>query len=79
MTTNMNMRVNVTFDDDTLERLTTLAKAHRKSLSAITREFVVRGIQDEEDRGLSTLAKQRYEKEQKWISHDEFWATVLQD
>lgn len=69
-------RLNVTLSEEAHDILSMLAERDDKSVSAIAREMIQKGLELEEDLWLSELAEEREKQTTRWLTHDEFWKDV---
>ena len=68
-----NPRVNVTFEESTVEFLTDLAKQEDKSVSSLVKELILEALERREDVALSAIAEIRDVQHTKKIKHDDAW------
>ncbi len=68
-----NPRVNVTFEEQTLGMLGSMAKADRKSVSGLVKELTLEALERREDYLLSRLAERRDKSILHTVSHDDVW------
>jgi hypothetical protein len=69
-----NPRLNITFEDVTLNLLTQLTAHEHKSTASLARELIIEALDRREDMSLSTLAESREAFNQaKYVSHKDAW------
>ncbi len=68
-----NPRVNVTLTPDSVTLLHLLATKKHQSLSRVTRDLVLEGLDHYEDFVLSSFSEEREAKSTKAIPHSEAW------
>ena len=70
-----NPRINITFEEPTVEILRDLAKRAHKSIASITKELVLEALDRNEDVYLSKLSENRMvgDKDKKRVSHEDAW------
>ena len=68
-----NPRVNVTFEESTVEFLTDLAKQEDKSVSSLVKELILEALERREDVALSAIAEIRDAQHTKKIKHEDAW------
>ena len=68
-----NPRVNVTFEENTLTMLSSMAKADHKSVSGLVKELTLEALKRREDCLLSRLAEKRDKGTMQTVSHDDAW------
>lgn len=68
-----NPRVNVTFEEQTLGMLGSMAKADQKSVSGLVKELTLEALERREDYMLSRLAERRDKITVHTVSHDVAW------
>ena len=68
-----NPRINITLDKETAALLGLLAKRQSRSKAAIAKDYIMLGIEQDEDLTLSKLAKARLQSMGKTLTADEFW------
>lgn len=68
-----NPRVNVTFEESTVEFLTDLAKQEDKSVSSLLKELILEALERREDVALSAIAEIRDVQHTKKIKHEDAW------
>lgn len=68
-----NPRVNVTFEENTVKFLSSLAKEEHKSLSTIVKELALESLERREDKYLSKLALTLDKHGVKTYSHSDAW------
>ena len=66
-------RVNITFEEDTTNILTALAKREKKSVSSLAKELILEAMELREDLSLSSIAKARDVEGVKRIKHRDAW------
>ena len=71
--TTKNPRINVTFEKETINFLSSLAKHEHKSLSNIVKELALESIERREDKKLSALASELDHPNVKTYSHFDAW------
>ena len=65
--------INVTFAEETINFLSSLAKHEHKSLSSIVKELALESIERREDKKLSELALELDQPNVKTHSHSDVW------
>lgn len=68
-----NPRINVTFEEETIKFLSSLAKYEHKSLSSIVKELALESLERREDKQLSKLALELDNPNGKMHSHFDAW------
>ncbi len=70
-----NPRVNITFEEDTVDMLKFLAKRAKTSVAGLAKKFVLEALERDEDMALSKLAEKRLKEDEgkPRISHEEAW------
>lgn len=68
-----NPRVNVTFEEQTLGVLGSMAKADHKSVSSLVKELTLEALERREDYLLSRLAERRDKVTVHTVSHEDVW------
>jgi len=66
-------RVNVSFEDSTVDILSQIAKSRDQSIASLVRELVLEALDMHEDYHLSKLADERDRKGVKTFTHEEVW------
>lgn len=69
-----NPRINVTFDADMAQALSSLADQEKKSVSSLVRELAMQALAFREDKKLSQLADDRDQTLDKVYTHDQAWS-----
>jgi hypothetical protein len=69
----MKPRLNVTFDHATASVLADLAKEEHISISSLAKELILEALERREDLALSSLAKLRDKRTQKYVKHKDAW------
>jgi hypothetical protein len=68
-----NPRINVTFEEQTIEFFTSIAKAERKSLSCVVKELAIEALERREDKCLSKMAEELDTPNAKIHTHEDAW------
>ena len=68
-----NPRINVTFEPELSDQISTLASHEHKSTSRLIKELVIEALEKREDIYLSQIAEERDVKGKKTISHKDAW------
>lgn len=68
-----NPRINVTFEEMTINFLSQLAYKERKSLAAVVRDLVLEALDAHEDLYLSKIAEKVDKADAKTYSHEDAW------
>jgi hypothetical protein len=68
-----NPRINVVFEEDTVNLLTSLAKQEHKTISHFIQELVFEALSRREDMVLSAIAELRDTPHAKTIDHEDAW------
>lgn len=68
-----NPRINVTFEPELSNQITSLAAREHKSASKLIKELVIEALEKHEDIYLSSIAESRDVKNQKTVSHKNAW------
>jgi predicted DNA-binding protein len=68
-----NPRINITFEEDTVNILNSLAKQEHKTTSDFIRELVFEALSRREDMVLSAIAELRDTQHAKMVDHDDAW------
>ena len=71
--TTKNPRINVTFEEQTIEFFTSIAKSERKSLSCVVKELAIEALERREDMYLSKIAEKLDTANVKNHSHEDAW------
>jgi predicted DNA-binding protein len=71
--TTKNPRINVTFEEETINFLSSLARHEHKSLSSIVKELALEALEKREDKYLSKLARKLEMPDTKTYSHSDAW------
>ena len=71
--TTKNPRINVTFEEETVNFLSFLAKGERRSLSSIVKELALEALDRREDKKLSELALELDKSNVKTHDHSDAW------
>jgi hypothetical protein len=71
--TTKNPRINVTFEQETVSFLSSLAKHEHKSLSSIVKELALESLERREDKKLSELALELDKPDVKTHNHFDVW------
>jgi len=71
--TTKNPRINVTFEEQTIEFFTSIAKVEHKSLSRVVKELAIEALERREDMYLSKLATKLDTPNAKYHSHEDAW------
>ena len=71
--TTKNPRINVTFEEETVIFLSSLAKHEHKSLSSIVKELTLESLEKREDKKLSELALELDKPDVKTHNHFDAW------
>lgn len=66
-------RINVTLDSEDLEIIQLLSQKQRLSMSSIIKKMVHEWLEEYEDMKLIRRIEQREKKNNKLISHEEYW------
>ena len=64
--------INITFEENTVDLLNSLAKQEDKTISNLIKELVFEALDRREDMVLSAIAESRDTQHVKKIDHDEF-------
>ena len=68
-----NPRINVTFEEDTADLLSVLAKQEEKTVSNLVKELILEALSRREDMVLSAIAESRDTQHAKKIDHEDAW------
>lgn len=68
-----NPRINVTFEESTVEFLTDFAKQEDKSVSSLVNKLILEALGHREDVALSAIAEIRDVQDIKKIKHEDAW------
>ena len=68
-----NPRINVTFEENTIKFLSSLAKQEHKSLSSVVKELALESLERREDKSLSEMASELDQPNVKTHSHSDAW------
>ncbi|HBR71040.1 TPA: hypothetical protein DIC20_05465 [Candidatus Dependentiae bacterium] len=68
-----NPRVSVTFEEDAVDLLASIAKKENKSVSGLAKELILDALDRREDLALSSIAKIRDKKGLKKVEHEDAW------
>jgi len=68
-----NPRINITFDQEYSELLTTMAKKRRQSVSSLAKDLILEALERQEDMALSELAEARDIVKAKRAKHKDAW------
>jgi hypothetical protein len=71
--TTKNPRVNLTFDDETFNLISFIAKKHKKTFAGLVKELALDSLDKLEDKKLSALATELDKPNVKTYSHFEAW------
>lgn len=65
--------INITFEENTVDLLNSLAKQEDKTISNLIKELVFEALDRREDMILSAIAESRDTQHAKKIDHDDAW------
>jgi len=68
-----NPQINITFEEDTVNLLGSLAKQEEKTVSDLVKELILEALSRREDMVLSAIAESRDTQNAKKISHEDAW------
>jgi hypothetical protein len=68
-----NPRINVAFEEDTVNVLNSLAKQEHKTLSNLVKELILEALDRREDMVLSAIAESRDTQLAAKIDHEDAW------
>ena len=68
-----NPRINVTFEPELSDHISSLATHEHKSVSKLIRELVIEALEKREDIHLSEVADNRDVENQQIVSHKDAW------
>lgn len=68
-----NPRINVAFEEDTVNLLSSLAKQEHKTLSNLIKELIFEALDRREDMILSGIAESRDTQYAKTVDHEDAW------
>ena len=68
-----NPRINITFEESTVNLLSNLANLEHKSVAGLVRELTLEALAKREDLQLSRIAEQLDTKNAKTLSHEQAW------
>lgn len=68
-----NPRINVTFEEDTANLLSSLAKQKEKTVPNLVKELILEALSRREDMVLSAIAESRDTQHAKKIDHEDAW------
>ena len=68
-----NPRINITFEQETVNLLGFLAKQEEKTISNLVKELILEALSRREDMVLSSIAESRDIKNAKKIDHEDAW------
>ena len=68
-----NPQINVTFEEDTVNLLGSLAKQESKTVSDLVKELILEALSRREDIVLSAIAEVRDTQDTKKVSHEDAW------
>lgn len=68
-----NPQINITFEEDTVNLLGSLAKQEAKTVSDLVKELILEALSRREDMVLSAIAENRDTENAKMVSHEDAW------
>lgn len=68
-----NPRINITLNKEFLDVISKLAARDHMSVSAKTKEMVMKGLEMDEDIYFSKLAEDVERRTTHWVSHEDAW------